>query len=59
LQVFLANGERVYNIRGGRALRIAVGISALAVVLLAGGAGAATLTVDDSGGADYEDTGCD
>ncbi|VVB93581.1 Periplasmic copper-binding protein (NosD) [uncultured archaeon] len=33
-------------------LRIAVGITML-VLLLAGGAGAATITVDDSGGADY------
>lgn len=38
--------------RGGRALRIAVGITMM-ILLLAGGAGAATLTVDDSGGAMY------
>ncbi|MFZ3382604.1 MAG: NosD domain-containing protein [Candidatus Methanoperedens sp.] len=37
---------------GGRALRIAVGITML-VLVLAGGAGAMTFTVDDSGGADY------
>jgi nitrous oxidase accessory protein len=36
----------------GRALRIAVGITMLAL-LLAGGANAATLTVNASGGADY------
>lgn len=36
----------------GRALSIAIGITML-VLLLAGGAGAATITVDDSGGADY------
>jgi hypothetical protein len=40
------------KICGVRALRIAVGIAAL-VLVMAGGAGAATLTVDDSGGADY------
>ena len=37
---------------GGRALRIAFGIT-IQALLLAGGAGAATITVDDSGGADY------
>jgi len=37
---------------GGRALRIAVGITML-ILVLAGGAGAATITVDDSGGAMY------
>ncbi len=40
------------TVRGGRALGIAVGITAL-VLLMAGGAGAATLTVNASGGADY------
>ena len=39
--------------RRGCALRIVVGIMMLAILLLAGGAGAATLTVDDSGGAMY------
>jgi S-layer protein (TIGR01567 family) len=39
-----------YEVR--RALEIAVGITVLAL-LLVGGAGAATLTVDDSGGANY------
>ncbi|NJD54076.1 MAG: hypothetical protein FIB07_14570 [Candidatus Methanoperedens sp.] len=38
---------------GGHALRIAVGITMMTILLLAGGAGAATLTVDDSGGANY------
>ena len=32
---------------------IAVGIIVLTILLLVGGAGAATLTVDDSGGANY------
>ncbi|MCZ7392306.1 MAG: right-handed parallel beta-helix repeat-containing protein [Candidatus Methanoperedens sp.] len=40
------------SIHGGRALGIAVGITAL-VLLLPGGAGAATLTVNASGGANY------
>jgi nitrous oxidase accessory protein len=44
---------RYYNLfEGGRALRIAVEITIL-VLLLAGGAYAATLTVNASGGADY------
>lgn len=44
---------RYYNLcEGGRALRIAIGIMMLGL-LLGGGASAATLTVDDSGGADY------
>ncbi len=39
-------------IGGGRALGIAIGITMM-VLLLVGGAGAATLTVNASGGADY------
>lgn len=43
-----------YNLfEGGRALRIAVGIIALAILLLAGSACAVELTMDYSGGADY------
>jgi len=42
-----------HNIRGGRALKIAFGIMTLAILLLAGGAGTATLTMNASGGADY------
>ncbi len=41
------------NICRGCTFRIAVEITVLAILLLAGGAGAATLTVDDSGGANY------
>jgi len=41
------------NICGGHTLGIAAGIAMLVLLLLIGGAGAATLTVDDSGGADY------
>ncbi len=41
-----------HNIGGGRALRIAGGITIL-VLLLAGSAYAVTLTVNASGGADY------
>jgi hypothetical protein len=43
-----------YNIGGGRALRIAVGMVMLAFILLAGSADAKTLTVNASGGADYK-----
>ncbi len=42
-----------HSICGGRALRKAFGILILTILLLAGGAGAATLTVNASGGADY------
>jgi len=38
---------------GGRALRIAFGTILLAILLMAGSAGAVTWTVDDSGGANY------
>lgn len=41
------------NIHEGRAFKIAVGITML-LLLLAGGADAATLTVNESGGADYK-----
>ena len=40
------------NIGGGHALRIGMGITVI-ILLLAGGASAATLTVNASGGADY------
>ncbi len=40
------------KVRGGRALGIAIGIAML-VLLMTGGAGAATITVNASGGADY------
>jgi len=47
-----------FKIGGGRALGISIVMTALATMLLAGGAGASTFTVDDSGGVDYiEDTG--
>jgi pectin methylesterase-like acyl-CoA thioesterase len=45
---------RYYNLfEGGRALRIAVGITALIILLFIGSAGAVTLTVNASGGAMY------
>lgn len=47
------SGNKMIINPGGHAFRKTVGIMVLAVLLLAGGAGAATLTVDDSGGANY------